>query len=136
MQTIQANLKFIQENLYLEFNLFRGKWFVYTIEKLARLKALENFVPSGMSSDDFIQWLQARGHERETFSAEKSIKDREILSGISTKKSYRVRLDVSYTSHIFGATKICRISKKYKLMSCSNVQAIDTRDESYWKLVS
>lgn len=120
---------------WLDFSLFKGRWFTYTLEKITRLKPLESFVPSGMSSDDLIQWLKERGYEPKPLSAEKSVKDQKVHSCISIKKSYRVRLDVYYTSNIFGANKICRISKKYKLISCFNSQAIDPRDEFYWKLV-
>jgi hypothetical protein len=117
---------------WLEFSVFRGRWFTYTLEKLARLKPLESFVPSGVSSDDLIQWLNERGYEH---APPMSVKEQKIHSCISVKKSYRVRLDVYYTSNIFGANKVCRISKKYKLISCSDPQAIDPRDEFYWKLV-
>jgi hypothetical protein len=85
-----------------------------------------------MSSDDLIQWLKERGYEPEP---PVSIEDQKIHSCISIKKSYRVRLEVYYTSNVFGASKICRISKKYKLISCFNSEAIDLRDEFYWKLV-
>lgn len=117
---------------WLEFSVFKGRWFTYTVEKLARLKPLENFVPSGMSSDDLIRWLKERGYGP-TFSV--PVEDKKIYSCISTKKSYRVRLDVYYTSNVFGANKKCRISKKYKLISCANSKAIDSRDEFYWKLI-
>ncbi len=116
----------------LEYSAFKDKWFTYTLEKLARLKPLESFVPSGMSSNDFIKWLKERGYEP---ASPKSIEDQKILSYISIEKSYRVRLEVYYTSHVFGANKICRISKKYKLISRCNSQAIDTRDKFYWELV-
>ncbi|MBE9206808.1 hypothetical protein IQ244_09825 [Nostoc sp. LEGE 06077] len=116
----------------LEFTVFRGMWFTYTVEKLTRLKPLESFVPSGMSSGDLIQWLTERGHEP---APPVSVEDQKIHSRISIKKSYKVRLDVYYTSHVFGANKICMISKKYKLISCSNSEAIDSRDEFFWKLV-
>jgi len=117
---------------WLEFSVFRGRWFTYTVEKLTRLKPLESFVPSGMSSDDLIQWLKERDYEP---APPVSIEDQKIHSCISIEKSYRVRLDVYYTSNVFGANKICRISKKYKLTSYSNSKAIDPRDEFYWKLV-
>jgi hypothetical protein len=117
---------------WLEFSVFRGRWFTYTVEKFTRLKPLESFVPSGMSSDDLIQWLKERGYEP---APPVSVEDQKIHSCISIKKSYRVRLDVYYTSNVFGANKICRISKKYKLISCFNSEAIDPRDKFYWKLV-
>lgn len=117
---------------WLEFSIFKGRWFTYTIEKLARLKPLESFVPSDMSSDDLIRWLKERGYEP---ALPVSVEEQKIRSCISEKKSYRVRLDVYYTSNVFGADKICKISKKYKLMSCSNSLAVDPRDEFYWKLI-
>jgi hypothetical protein len=119
----------------LEPNLFKGRWFTYTTERIARLKPLESFLPFGMSSNDLTQWLKERGYEPNPLSAEKSVKDQKIYSCISVKKSYRVRLDVYYTSNISSANKIFKISKKYKLISCSNSKAIDPRDEFYWKLV-
>jgi hypothetical protein len=116
----------------LEFSVFKCKWFTYTLAKLARLKPLENFVPSDLSSDDLIQWLKERGYEP---VPPVSVEKQKICSCISEKKSYRVRLDVYYTSNVFGADKICKISKKYKLMSHSDSKAVDPRDEFYWKLI-
>lgn len=117
---------------WLEFSVFKGRWFTYTSAKLSRLKPLESFVPSGMPSNDLIQWFNERGYEA---APPMSVEDQKIASYISVKKSYRVRLDVRYTSNVFGANKVCRISRKYKLVSCLDPQAIDLRDEFYWKLV-
>jgi hypothetical protein len=119
---------------WLEFSVFKGRWFTYTLEKLTRLKPLENFVPSGMSSEDLVKWLKERGYESAPLSAEKSVKNQKIHCCISINKSYKIRLNVHYTSNVFGANKICKISKKYKLISCSNFQATDPSDEFYWKL--
>jgi hypothetical protein len=88
-----------------------------------------------MSSDDLLQWLKEKGYEPEPISSEKSIYGQKIHSFIFREKSYRVLLDVYYTSNVFGTNKVCRISKRHKLISCSNSQAIDSRDEFYWKLV-
>jgi hypothetical protein len=115
-----------------EFDVFKGKWFIFTEEKLSRLKPLEGFVPSGMTSDDLIQWLKERGHQQ---TIPVSVSDQRILSRISVKKSYKVRLNVYYTSNVFGANKICKISEKYRLRSCSNTEATDPRDKFYWKLI-
>lgn len=117
---------------WLEFGVFRGRWFTYTVEKLERLKPLESFGKSDMTNDDLIQWLNERGYEPQL---PVSVEDQKIYSHISEKKSYRVRLDVCYTSNIVGASKIRKISKKYKLISCSNSQIIDTRDKFYWQLL-
>jgi hypothetical protein len=113
---------------WLEFSVFKGRWFTYTSAKLARLKPLESFVPQHMSNDELIQWLNERGYEA---APPMSVEDQKIESCISVKKSYRIWLDVYYTSNVFGANKVCRISKKYKLISCSDPQAIDSRDEFY-----
>jgi hypothetical protein len=114
-----------------EFKVFKGKWFTYTSVKLARLKPLESFVPTGLSSDDLIKWLKDRGHE---YEPPLSIEDQKILSHISQDKSYKIRLDVNFTSNIFGANKICNISKKCKLVSCSRENAADPKDAFYWRL--
>jgi hypothetical protein len=114
-----------------EFKVFKGKWFTYTSVKLARLKPLESFVPAGLSSDDLIKWLKDRGHE---YEPPLSIEDQKILSHISQDKSYKIRLDVNFTSNIFGANKICNISKKYKLVSCSRENTADPKDTFYWRL--
>jgi hypothetical protein len=76
---------------WLEFSVFKGRWFTYTLVKLTRLKPLESFVPSGMSNDDLVQWLKERGYEPEP---PVSFEDQKIHSCISTRKSYRVRLNV------------------------------------------
>ncbi len=114
-----------------EFKVFKGKWITYTSEKLARLKPLESFIPKDLSSDELIKWLKDRGHESNPVL---SIKDQEILSKIVQSKSYKIRLDISFTSNIFGADKICKISKKYKLVSCSREEVVDIRDAFYWSL--
>jgi hypothetical protein len=119
----------------LDFSVFKGRWFTYTSEKVARLKPLESFLPSGVSGNDLIEWLKNRGYDQKPLSAEKSLKDQKIYSCISPAKSYKIRLNICYTSNVFGANKICRISRKYRLLSCSNLQTTDSNDKSYWKLI-
>lgn len=118
---------------WFEFSVFKSRWFIYTHENLARLKPLESFVPSDLSSNEFCQWLKDRGYEA---APPILIEAQTIHSRISVEKSYSIRLTVSYTSNIFGANKICKISNKYKLISCCNAQAVDPRDKFYWKLTS
>ncbi len=116
---------------WIDFEIFKGRWLIYSSAKIARLKPLERVIPRGLNSNDLIKWLQDSGYEKEP---PLSIEDQNILSLISQQKSYNIRLDVNFTSNIFGANKVCKISKKYKLVSCSNVKAIDPRDKFYWSL--
>jgi hypothetical protein len=120
----------------LEFNVFRGRWFIYTSEKVARIKPLESFLPSGIYGNDLIEWLKKRGYDQKPLSAEKSLNDQKMYACISPAKSYKVRLNVYYTSNVFEAKRICKISKKYTLISCPNLQEADPKDEFYWKLLS
>lgn len=115
---------------WIDFRVFRGRWFTYTYEKLARLKPLEAFAPC-LSNDELIKWLNDRGHQP---SPPASLKDQEILSNISLQKPYVIRLVVTYTSDIFGADKNCRIVKKCKLVPCANSDEIGSRDQFYWRL--
>jgi hypothetical protein len=119
----------------LEFSVFKGGWFTYTSEKIARLKPLESFLPSGVYGNDLTEWLRKRGYDQKSLSAEKSVKDQKMYSCISPTKSYKVRLNIYYTSNVFGANKICRISKEYRLVSHSNLQTTDSKNEFYWKLI-
>jgi len=83
-----------------------------------------------MSSIDLVQWLKERGYETENFM---SLKDQKILSRISEKKSYRVRLNVYYTSSAFSENKkVFKISKEYKLNSCFSSQKIDWNLVTFW----
>lgn len=114
-----------------DFELFKGRWLIYSSIKIARLKPLEKFIPKRLNNNELIKWLQDSGYEN---NSPLSIEDQKILLFISQQKSYSIRLDVSFTSNIFGANKVCKISKKYKLVSCSNVKAIDPKDKFYWSL--
>lgn len=116
---------------WMELEVFRGRRFTYTHEKLARLRPLESCVPSGLSSDEIIEWFDERGYESLPLI---TLGGQSVLSRISLQKSYTVRLVVTYTSNIFGADKTCKIVKKYKLIPCSNPRAIDSRDQFYWRL--
>ena len=116
---------------WTDFRVFKGRWFTYTHERLARLKPLETFVPSGLSGDELTKWLNDRGLES---SPPVSLKDQEVLSEISLQKSYSVRLSISYTSNMFGASEVCRIVEKCRLTSCFNAEAVDSRDQFYWRL--
>ena len=119
----------------LEFNVFKGRWFTYTSEKVTRIEPLESFLPYGVCGSDLTEWLKKRGYKQNLLSAEKSINDQKMYSCISPTKSDKVKLTIYYTSNIFGANKICKVAKKYRLISYSNLQATDTRDKFYWKLV-
>ncbi len=119
---------------WLEFNVLKGGWFIYTNEKLARLRPLESFVPSGLTSNEFCEWLKDRGYEPAPITPLESLEQQKIYSCISEENSYSVRLSVTYTSNIYGANKVCKIYKKYRLVSCPNSQAAEPRDQFYWKL--
>ena len=116
---------------WFEFNVFKGKWFTYTYEKLGRLKPLESFIPSDLSSNELSVWLKDRGYEP---APPVPVNKQKILSCISDNKSYSIRLTVSYISNVFGADRVCKITKVCQLISCSNSEAIDPRDKFYWKL--
>ena len=114
-----------------DFNVFKGKWLTYTYAKLARLKPLESFVPSGLSSDELCVWLKDRGYEPSPLD---TVEKQKISLCISEKKSYSIRLIVNYTSNLFGADRVCKITKVCQLISCSRSETIDPRDKFYWKL--
>ncbi|MBD1865271.1 MULTISPECIES: hypothetical protein [Trichocoleus] len=116
---------------WMNLRLFKSRWITYTHEKLARLKPLDTFVPSDLSSDELSKWLNDREHRTLPIS----LKAQNALSIITLeKKSYAVRLVVSYTSNMFRANKVCRVVKKYRLTLCSNSKAINERDKFYWRL--
>lgn len=115
---------------WADFGVFKGKWFVYSLTKLARLKPLETFVPSGLSSDELMKWYEDRGFE---FPPPTSLKDQEILNKISLQKAYTVRLVVRYTSNVLGANKVCRTVKKHKLIPFGS-EIINSEEHFYWRL--
>ncbi|MBN3896111.1 MAG: hypothetical protein HWQ41_12850 [Nostoc sp. NOS(2021)] len=130
---ITANDISIEINIIncFDFKVFKCKWFLYSYEKLARLKPLESFVKSDLSLDDFQLWLKDRGYEP---SPPYSVEKQSIMSCISLEKSYSIRLTVSYISNVFGANRVCKIKKVFKLISCLNSEAIEPKEKFYWKL--
>lgn len=110
-----------------------GKWFCYYDMKLERLKPGEAF-PSCIESnrDDILKWCKQRGYKN-SLNPSKSLERQEILKQLSLAHSQDVRITVMYSSNMFGANKICTISKNYRLESCRDPEALDPRDEFYWK---
>ncbi|HCF26630.1 MAG TPA: hypothetical protein DEV81_05355 [Cyanobacteria bacterium UBA11049] len=104
------------DKLYFE----RDRWLTYEYVELERLKPQESFPPSYIDSNT-SKWYKSELLSQKPFPK------------ISPANSYDVRLTVKYTSNVFGANKICTISKKYRLVSCHNSEAAP-KYELFWQL--
>ena len=95
----------------------RDRWFTYEYVELERLKPFECFSSSHLENEP-PKWYKSELLFQKNFS-------------ISPANSYDVCLNVKYTSNVFGANKVCTISKKYRL-SCHNSAAPDY--DFFWQL--
>lgn len=96
----------------------RDRWFTYEYVELERLKPFEGF-PSSHLENEPPKWYKSDLGFQKHYS-------------ISPASSYDVRLNVKYTSNVFGANRVCAIAKKYRLVSCHNSEA--AKSDFFWQL--
>ena len=57
----------------------------------------------------------------------------EIVWQISDWDYYYIRLKVTYTSNVFGANRVCKISRTYRLERQQHIPELPSKDETIWK---
>ncbi|OWY69527.1 hypothetical protein B7486_20985 [cyanobacterium TDX16] len=107
------------------------RWFTYEYMELARLKPLEGFPPP--KEDNSILWCQTRGYKQRLFIPSESSQLQEIVRQISDLDFYYVRLKVGYTSNVFGANRICKISRTYRIECQQNMPKLPSKSEVVWE---
>jgi hypothetical protein len=107
------------------------RWFTYEYTELARLKPLEGFPPP--KEDNLLQWCQTRGYKQRLFIPSESSQLKEIVRQISNSDFYYIRLKVAYTSNVFGANRICKISRTYRLECQQNIAELLSSDRIIWQ---
>ncbi|MGL5878259.1 MAG: hypothetical protein ACRC2V_10850 [Xenococcaceae cyanobacterium] len=107
------------------------RWFTYEYAELARLKPLEGFpLPQ---EDDLVQWCQTRGYKQRLFIPSESTQLQEIVRQISDLDFYYIRLKVAYTSNVFGANRICKISRTYRIDCQRNMPKLPSKSKVVWE---
>lgn len=109
------------------------RWFTYEYTELARLKPLEGFPPPKEDNLNLIQWCQTRGYKNRLFIPSESLQLQEIVRQISNSDFYYIRLKVAYTSNVFGANRICKISRTYKLERQQSIPELLSIDRLIWE---
>ncbi|WP_106167673.1 hypothetical protein [Chroococcidiopsis thermalis] len=110
----------------------RERWFTYEYAELARLKPLEGFPPP--PEDDLVQWCQTRGYKQRLFIPAESAQLQEIVRQIAHSDVYYIHLKVAYTSNVFGANRVCKISRTYRIERQQNMSKLPSKDEVIWEI--
>lgn len=80
-----------------------------------------------------LQWCQTRGYKQRLFIPSESSQLQEIVRQISNSDFYYIRLKVAYTSNVFGANRICKISRTYRLEQQQNLVELPSKDSLIWE---
>ena len=80
-----------------------------------------------------VQWCQTRGYKQRLFILSESAQLQDIVRQISNSDSYYIRLKVAYTSNVFGANKICKISRTYRIERQQNMPELPAGDRLTWE---
>ena len=116
------------------FCFLKKKWFPYDMFTLERLKPEETYLPN-LKSYDLSKWLRDRGYQKPSIEQQDENSQRLREKDISPRKSYKLKLVVTYHSSISGTGKnFKKIQREYKLLSKRRSNATDPRDEFFWIL--